>query len=77
MIFAINKMDKPGANADKIREGLSQMNILVEEWGGKFQCQEVSAKMGKNIDLLLEKVLLEADIMDLKANPKRKPKSQY
>lgn len=71
MIFAINKMDKPGANADRIREGLSQMNILVEEWGGKYQCQEVSAKLGKNIDLLLEKVLLEADIMDLKANPKR------
>ncbi|MEI6020367.1 MAG: translation initiation factor IF-2 [Bacteroidota bacterium] len=71
MIFAINKIDKPGANPDKIREGLSQMNILVEEWGGKFQCQEVSAKQGKNIDLLLEKVLLEADMMDLKANPKR------
>ena len=71
MIFAINKIDKPGANPDKIREGLSQMNILVEEWGGKYQCQEVSAKQGKNIDLLLEKVLLEADIMDLKANPKR------
>lgn len=71
MIFAINKIDKPGANPDKIREGLSAMNILVEEWGGKFQCQEVSAKQGKNIDLLLEKVLLEAEMMDLKANPKR------
>ncbi len=71
MIFAINKIDKPGANPDKIREGLSTMNILVEEWGGKFQCQEVSAKQGKNIDLLLEKVLLEAEMMDLKANPKR------
>jgi len=71
MIFAINKIDKPGANPDKIREGLSAMNILVEEWGGKYQCQEVSAKQGKNIDLLLEKVLLEADMMDLKANPKR------
>ncbi|MCC6369651.1 MAG: translation initiation factor IF-2 [Bacteroidia bacterium] len=71
MIFAINKIDKPGANPDKIREGLSQMNILVEEWGGKYQCQEVSAKMGKNIDLLLEKVLLEADMMELKANPKK------
>jgi translation initiation factor IF-2 len=71
MIFAINKIDKPGANPDKIREGLAAMNILVEEWGGKFQCQEVSAKQGKNIDLLLEKVLLESDIMDLKANPKR------
>lgn len=71
MIFAINKMDKPGANPDKIREALSQMNILVEEWGGKYQCQEVSAKLGKNIDLLLEKVVLEAEIMDLKANPNR------
>lgn len=72
MIFAINKIDKPGANPDKIREGLSTMNILVEEWGGKYQCQEVSAKQGKNIDLLLEKVLLEADMMELKANPKRR-----
>ena len=71
MIFAINKIDKPGANPDKIREGLSAMNILVEEWGGKYQCQEVSAKQGKNIDLLLEKVSLEADMMNLKANPKR------
>jgi translation initiation factor IF-2 len=71
MIFAINKVDKPGANPDKIREGLSLMNILVEEWGGKYQCQEVSAKKGLNIDLLLEKVLLEAEMMDLKANPKR------
>ncbi len=71
MIFAINKIDKPGANPDKIREGLSTMNILVEEWGGKYQCQEVSAKQGKNIELLLEKVLLEAEMMDLKANPKR------
>jgi translation initiation factor IF-2 len=71
MIFAINKIDKPGANPDKIREGLSTMNILVEEWGGKYQCQEVSAKQGKNIDLLLEKVLLEAEMMELKANPDR------
>lgn len=71
MIFAINKIDKPGANPDKIREGLSAMNILVEEWGGKYQCQEVSAKQGKNMDLLLEKVLLEADMMNLKANPNR------
>ena len=71
MIFAINKIDKPGANPDKIREGLAQMNILVEEWGGKFQCQEVSAKKGTNVDLLLEKVLLEADMMELKANPER------
>lgn len=69
IVFAINKMDKPGANADKIREELSQMNILVEEWGGKYQAQEVSAKKGTNIDLLLEKVLLESDMLDLKANP--------
>ena len=71
MIFAINKIDKPVANPDNIREALSVMNILVEEWGGKYQCQEVSAKMGKNIDLLLEKVLLESDMMDLKANPNK------
>lgn len=71
MIFAINKIDKPGANPDKIREGLSQMNILVEEWGGKFQCQEVAAKFGKNVELLLEKVLLEAEMLNLKANPKK------
>lgn len=71
MVFAINKIDKPGANPDKIREGLANMNILVEEWGGKFQAQEISAKMGKNIDLLLEKVLLEAEMLDLKANPKK------
>ncbi|MGZ3864520.1 MAG: translation initiation factor IF-2 [Bacteroidia bacterium] len=69
MIFAINKIDKPGANPDKIREALSVMNILVEEWGGKYQCQEISAKHGKNIDLLLEKILLETDMLDLKANP--------
>ncbi len=71
MIFAINKVDKPGANADKIREQLSQMNILVEDWGGKYQCQEISAKQNLNIDLLLEKVLLEAEILDLKANPNK------
>ncbi len=69
MIFAFNKIDKPGANADKIREQLSGMNILVEEWGGKFQTQEISAKKGLNIDNLLEKVLLESDLLDLKANP--------
>ena len=69
MVFAINKIDKPGANADKIREALSQMNILVEEWGGKYQCQEVSAKKGLNIDNLLDKVLLEAEFKELKANP--------
>ena len=72
MIIAINKIDKPGANPDKIREALSAMNILVEEWGGKVQCQEISAKMGKNIELLLEKVVLEAELLDLKANPKAK-----
>lgn len=72
MIIAINKIDKPGANPDKIREALSAMNVLVEEWGGKVQCQEISAKMGKNIDLLLEKVVLEAEILELKANPKTK-----
>lgn len=71
MIFAINKIDKPGANPDKIREGLANMNILVEEWGGKFQCQEISAKKGMNIDALLEKVLLEAEMLDLKANPNK------
>jgi translation initiation factor IF-2 len=69
IVIAINKIDKPGANPDKIREALSQMNILVEEWGGKYQCQEISAKKGLNIDALLEKVLLEAEILDLKANP--------
>ena len=71
MIFAINKIDKDGANSQKIYEQLSQMNILVEEWGGKFQSQEISAKKGLNIDKLLEKVLLEAEILDLKANPDR------
>lgn len=69
MVFAINKIDKPGANPDKIREALAGMNILVEEWGGKFQCQEISAKKGTGIDALLDKVLLEAEILDLKANP--------
>ena len=72
MVFAINKIDKPGANADKIREDLSQMNLLVEEWGGKYQCQEISAKKGIGVDDLLEKVLLEAEMLDLKANPNRK-----
>ncbi|MGV9012048.1 MAG: translation initiation factor IF-2 [Flavobacteriales bacterium] len=69
MVFAFNKIDKPGANAEKIREQLSQMNILVEEWGGKFQSQEISAKKGQGIDQLLDKVLLEADMLDLKADP--------
>ena len=72
MIFAINKIDKPGANPEKIREQLSNMNILVEDWGGKYQCQEISAKKGINVDLLLEKVLLEAEMLDLKANPNRR-----
>ena len=72
MIFAINKIDKPGANPDKIREQLSNMNILVEDWGGKYQCQEISAKKGINVDLLLDKVLLEAEMLELKANPNRR-----
>ena len=71
MVFAINKIDKDGANPDRIREQLSAMNILVEEWGGKYQCQEISAKKGLNIQELLEKVLLEAEILDLKANPSK------
>ena len=71
MVFAINKVDKPGANPDKIREDLSQMNLLVEEWGGKYQCQEISAKKGLGVADLLDKVLLEADMLDLKANPNR------
>ena len=72
MVFAINKIDKPGANPDRIREQLAAMNYLVEEWGGKYQCQEISAKQGINIDELLEKVLLEAELLELKANPKRR-----
>jgi translation initiation factor IF-2 len=72
IIFAFNKIDRPGANPDKIREQLSAMNILVEEWGGKYQSQEISAKTGKNIDVLLEKVLLEAELLDLKANPNKR-----
>ena len=72
MVFAINKIDKPGANPDKIREDLANMNLLVEEWGGKYQCQEISAKKGIGVDDLMEKVLLEADMLDLKANPNRK-----
>jgi translation initiation factor IF-2 len=69
MIFAINKVDKDGSNPEKIKEQLASMNILVESWGGKFQSQEISAKKGMNIDLLLEKILLETDILELKANP--------
>lgn len=72
MVFAINKIDKPGANANKIKEELSTMNILVEDWGGKYQCQEISAKKGLNIDTLLEKVLLEAEMLELKANPQKR-----
>ena len=72
MVFAINKIDKPGANPDKIREDLANMNLLVEEWGGKYQCQEISAKKGVGVDALLDKVLLEAEMLDLKANPHRK-----
>lgn len=72
MVFAINKIDKPGANPDKIREDLAQMNLLVEDWGGKYQCQEISAKKGIGVEELMEKVLLEAEMLDLKANPNRK-----
>ncbi len=71
MVFAINKIDKPGANPDKIREALANMNYLVEEWGGEYQCQEISAKKGINVDKLLDKVLLVADLLELKANPDR------
>ncbi|MBO4469743.1 MAG: translation initiation factor IF-2, partial [Bacteroidales bacterium] len=71
MVFAINKIDKPGANPDTIRRQLSEMNILVEDWGGKYQCQEISAKSGIGVEALLEKVLLETDLLELKANPKR------
>ena len=72
MVFAINKIDKPGANPEKIKEELSAMNYLVEDWGGKYQSQEISAKKGINLDKLLDKVLLEAEFLDLKANPNRK-----
>ncbi|MFO7828161.1 MAG: translation initiation factor IF-2 [Bacteroidales bacterium] len=72
IIFAINKIDKPGANPEKIKEELANMNYLVEEWGGKYQSQDISAKEGLNVDSLLEKVLLEAELLDLKANPNKK-----
>ncbi|MBL0105244.1 MAG: translation initiation factor IF-2 [Bacteroidetes bacterium] len=72
MVFAINKVDKPDANPERIKEQLAKMNILVEDWGGKYQCQEISAKKGMNVDALLEKVLLEAELLDLKANPNRR-----
>jgi len=71
MIFAINKIDKDGANPDRIKQELSEMNLLVEEWGGKYQSQDISAKAGTNIPELLEKILLESEVLDLKANPKR------
>jgi translation initiation factor IF-2 len=71
MIFAINKIDKVGANPEKIKEQLANMNYLVEDWGGKYQCQEISAKQGVNVDKLLEKVLLEAELLELKANPNK------
>lgn len=71
MVFAINKIDKPGANPETIRRELAEMNILVEDWGGKYQCQEISAKKGVNVDKLLEKVLLETDLLELKANPNK------
>src|SRR5690606_32661392 len=72
IVFAFTKVDKPGANADRIREQLSAMNILVEDWGGKYQAQEISAKTGEKVDLLLEKVLLEAELLELKADPKKR-----
>lgn len=72
MIFAINKVDKEGASPDRIRQELAEMNILVEEWGGKYQSQEISAKHGENVDELLEKVLLESDILELKADPEKR-----
>lgn len=72
IVVAINKIDKPEANPDKIKQQLAERGILVEDWGGKYQCVEISAKYGKNVDLLLEKILLEAELMDLKANPKKK-----
>src|SRR5690606_12241902 len=72
IVFAYTKIDKYGANADKVREQLSAMNILVEEWGGKYQAQEISAKTGENVALLLEKVLLESDILELTADPDKR-----
>lgn len=72
MIIAINKVDKPGANPDNIRQQLSGMNILVEEWGGNVQSQEISAKFGNNVDMLLEKVLIQAELLELKANADKK-----
>ena len=74
MIFAINKVDKPNANPDKIKEALAGMNLMVEEWGGKIQSQDISAMKGTGVNELLEKVLLEAELLELKANPNRKSK---
>ena len=74
MVFAINKVDKPGANPDKVKEELANMNLLIEEWGGKYQSQDISAKKGTGVHELLDKVLLEAELLDLKANPKRRAK---
>ena len=71
IVFAINKIDKPNANPEKVKEELSKMNILVEDWGGKYQSQEISAKTGTNVNILLDKVMLEAEMLNLKANPKR------
>ena len=71
IIFAINKIDKEGANPDKVKESLASMNLVVEDWGGKIQSQDISALKGEGVDSLLEKVLLEAEIMDLKANPNK------
>jgi translation initiation factor IF-2 len=72
IVFAINKIDKPGADPERIKNELAQMNLLVEEWGGKYQSQDISAKTGAGIEQLLEKILLEADILELKANPNRR-----
>ena len=72
IVFALNKIDREGANTDRIREQLAAMDVLVEEWGGKYQCQEISAKKGLNIDALLEKILLEAEVLNLKANPNKR-----
>ena len=77
IVFAINKIDKAGANPDRIREQLATMNYLVEDWGGKYQCQEISAKNGINIDDLLEKVLLEAELLELKANPNKRARNNF
>src|SRR5690606_400277 len=71
IVFAINKIDKPGADPERIKQELSNMNLLVESWGGKYQSQDISAKSGQGVDLLLEKILLEAELLDLKANPNR------